>query len=104
MNGGGGLSCVVGQLVFSYLDIACIIITNVLTCRDSCKHRSSLVTWLAFVMVSFSCLGWLVSGRLYSLFATSTAQLSVNRSFVFICHAQTGLTVVLAARMKSWKL
>ncbi|MFS8010025.1 hypothetical protein Hanom_Chr14g01292131 [Helianthus anomalus] len=65
------------------MGIVCTIIMNVLTCRDSCKHRFSLVTWLVYVMVSFSCLEWSVSGRLCSLFAISTAQSSVNRSLVF---------------------
>lgn len=78
-----GLSYVVVQLVFSSMGIACITIMNVLICRDSCKPRFSLVTWLVSVMVSFSCLGRLVFVRLCSLSATYTAQLSVNRSIKF---------------------
>lgn len=51
---------------------ACITTMHDQICQVSCKHRSSLGTWLAFAMVSFSCLGLSVSVLLYSLFVTYT--------------------------------
>lgn len=51
---------------------ACITTLHDQICQVSCKHRSSLGTWLAFAMVSFSCLGLSVSVHLYSLFVTYT--------------------------------
>lgn len=45
----------------SYMDTACITIMQDQICLVSCKPLSFLATWLAFAMVSFSCLGLLVS-------------------------------------------
>uniref|UniRef100_A0A1D1XSL3 BEN domain-containing protein 7 n=1 Tax=Anthurium amnicola TaxID=1678845 RepID=A0A1D1XSL3_9ARAE len=61
MNGGGGPSSAVVQLVYSFMDTAYTTTTLGQTCRDSCRHHSSLVTWLAFAMASSSCLAQWVS-------------------------------------------
>lgn len=56
-----GLSSVVDQLVCSYMGIVCSSTMQDQICLVSCKPLSFLATWLAFAMVSFSCLELLVS-------------------------------------------
>ncbi|MBA0596387.1 hypothetical protein Gorai_013209, partial [Gossypium raimondii] len=72
MNGGGGLSSVVDQLVSLSTLTACIITTLDQTCLDLCKPRSSLVIWPASATDSSSCSGQLVSVPRYSLSVTYT--------------------------------
>ncbi|MCD9639249.1 hypothetical protein HAX54_023657 [Datura stramonium] len=58
---------------------ACITTMPDQTCQVSCKPHSSLVTWLAFAMPSFSCLELLVSERLCFSSATYTAQSNASK-------------------------
>lgn len=70
----------VGQLVCLSMPTACITTMPDRICLDLCKLRSSLATWLAFAMVSSSCLVVWVSVLLYSLSVTFTGQSSVSRA------------------------
>lgn len=73
-----GLSFVVDQLACSSMGTACITIMHDQTCQASCKPHSSLGTWLAFAMVSFSCLGLSDSVLLCFSFVTYTALSSAS--------------------------
>jgi len=69
---------VVDQLAYLSMVTACITTMRDQICLVSCRHRSSLVTWPAFAMVSFSCLELLDFVLLCSLFVTFTSPSSVN--------------------------
>ncbi|KAI9160957.1 hypothetical protein LWI28_013116 [Acer negundo] len=84
MSGGGGLSCAVDQLAYSYMPTACITTMHDQICLDLCKPHSSSDTWLAFAMVFSSCSGPLVSVLHCSLFVTFTDQSSVSRKLSII--------------------
>lgn len=68
----------VDQLVYSSIPTACTTTMHGQICLVSCKPHSSLGTWLAYAMASFSCLGLLVSGLLCSLSVIYIAQSSVS--------------------------
>ncbi|MBA0580898.1 hypothetical protein Gorai_023098, partial [Gossypium raimondii] len=78
MNGGGGLSSVVDQLVSLSMPTACIITMHDQICLVLCKPRSSLVTWHASATDSSSCWGRWVSVPRYSLCVTYTGLSSVS--------------------------
>ena len=80
-----GLSYVEDQLAFLYMDTVGIIIMLARTCQGLCKHRSSLGTWLASVMVSSLCSAWLDSELLCFLFVIYTDPSSVSSTQVE-CH------------------
>ncbi|CAL5371521.1 unnamed protein product [Camellia sinensis] len=76
-----GLSFVVDQLACSSVVIAYTTIMPDQICQVLCKPPFSLGTWLASAMVSFSCLGLLVSVLLCSLSVTYTTQSSASSDF-----------------------
>ncbi|KAF2316652.1 hypothetical protein GH714_041993 [Hevea brasiliensis] len=78
-----GLFYVVDRLGFLSMLIACTTTMHDLICLASCKPLSSLDTWPAYAMASFSCLGQWVSVPRCSLFATYTSRLSVSRVGLF---------------------
>lgn len=73
-----GLFCVEDPPVYLSTAIAYITIMQGPTCPVSCKHLSSLGTWLASAMDSSSCSELLASVHHYCLFATYTDQLSAS--------------------------
>lgn len=68
----------VDQLACSSMATACITTMHDQICQVSCKPRSSLGTWLAFAMVSFSCSGLSVSVLPYFLSVTYTTLSSAS--------------------------
>jgi hypothetical protein len=83
-----GLSFVVDQLACSSMATACITTMHDQICQVSCKHHSSLGTWLASAMVSFSCLGLSDSVLLYSLYVTYTALSSASSKSLGVLKVQ----------------
>lgn len=73
-----GLFFAVDRLAYLSMVTACITTMLDQICLVLCRHRSSLVTWLAFAMASFSCLALLDFVLLCSLFVTFTSLSSVN--------------------------
>uniref|UniRef100_A0A2N9EQL9 Uncharacterized protein n=1 Tax=Fagus sylvatica TaxID=28930 RepID=A0A2N9EQL9_FAGSY len=67
---------------------ACITTMHDQICQVSCKHHSSLGTWLASAMVSFSCLGLSDSVLLYSLYVTYTALSSASSKSLGVLKVQ----------------
>ena len=90
-----GLSFVVDQLACSSMATACTTTMHDQICQVSCKPRSSLGTWLAFAMVSFSCLGLSVSGLPYFLSVTYTALSSASKRALVLSKVQQVVCIFL---------
>ncbi|KAK9272546.1 hypothetical protein L1049_002919 [Liquidambar formosana] len=91
MSGGGGLFFVVDQLAYSSMATAYITIMHGQICQVSCKPHSSLGTWLAFAMVSFSCSELSVSVRPCFLSATFIGLSSASSKLAGLRYVWKGL-------------